>query len=60
MHPRGSAQTLEDVMKRHQLASGQTIEASVTPQQLADLLAFVRAIDEKTATVESDTDRFLH
>jgi YVTN family beta-propeller protein len=56
----GSAQTLEDVMKRHQLASGQTIEASVTPQQLADLLAFVRAIDEKTATVESDTDRFLH
>ena len=55
----GSAQTLDDVMKRHLLANGQTVDQTVSPQELADLLAFVRGIDDQTAKVESDTDRFL-
>ncbi len=55
----GSAQTLDEVMKRHLLGNGQTVEQTLSAQELADLLAFVRSIDEQTATVESDTDRFL-
>jgi YVTN family beta-propeller protein len=55
----GSAQTLEDVTKRHVLGTGKTIEQTLSPQELSDLLAFVRAIDDQTAPVESDADRFL-
>ncbi len=55
----GSAQTLEEVMKRHLLGNGQTIEQTLSAQDLADLLNFVRGIDDQTQTVESDTDRFL-
>ncbi len=55
----GSAQTLNDVMKRHTLGNGLTIEKTLSPQDLADLLAFVGSIDDQTAKVESDTDRFL-
>jgi len=55
----GSAQTLDDVMKRHLLANGKTVDQTVSPQELADLLAFVRGIDDQTTKVESDTDLFL-
>jgi hypothetical protein len=55
----GSAQTLEDVMKRHLLGNGQSIEATLSGQELADVLSFMRGIDEQTETVDSDTDRFL-
>jgi len=55
----GSAQTLNDVMKVHTLGNGQTIEKTLSPQELADLLAFVGSIDDQTTKVESDTDRFL-
>ena len=55
----GSAQTLSDVMRRHSLANGQTIENSLSSQELADLLAFVASIDDQTTKVQSDTDRFL-
>jgi YVTN family beta-propeller protein len=55
----GSAQTLEDVMRRHLLGNGQSIEATLSGQQLSDVLSFIRSIDEQTQTVESDTDRFL-
>jgi hypothetical protein len=55
----GSAQSLLDVMKRHTLASGQTIENALSSQELADLLSFVGSIDDQTTKVQSDTDRFL-
>jgi len=46
-------------MKVHTLGNGQTIEKTLSPQELADLLAFVGSIDDQTTKVESDTDRFL-
>lgn len=55
----GSALTLEDVAKRHTLNLSGTIEQLLTEQLLADLLAFVRSIDDETATEQSDADRFL-
>jgi YVTN family beta-propeller protein len=55
----GSAQTLEEVMQRHQLANGQTVQQTLSPQEIADLLNYVRGIDEQTPTVESATDQFL-
>jgi YVTN family beta-propeller protein len=55
----GSAQTLEDVTRRHSLTNGKTVEQTLSAQELSDLLNFVRGIDEQTQTVESDTDRFL-
>jgi YVTN family beta-propeller protein len=55
----GSAETLEDVMSRHVLAGGNTIAQTLTPQEVADVTAFVRNIDDSTAKVESDTDKFL-
>ncbi|MEP7243596.1 MAG: beta-propeller fold lactonase family protein [Gammaproteobacteria bacterium] len=55
----GSAIALEDVATRHLLDGGQTIAQKLSATDLAALLTFVRGIDESTATVESDTDRFL-
>ena len=54
-----AAQTLEDVMTRHLLSNGKTISQALSAQELSDLLSFVKAIDDQTAPVESDTDRFL-
>ena len=54
----GSANTLEDVMARH-LINGKTVNQALTAQDVADVLRFIRAVDEGTATVESDTDKFL-
>ena len=50
----GSAQTLEEVAARHQLAGGQTIAQKLSAQDLQALLDFVRGIDDETATVASD------
>jgi hypothetical protein len=58
----GSAATLEAVLERHTIeTNGGTmpIEAALTPQERADLLEFLRSIDDDTATMESDLDRAL-
>jgi DNA-binding beta-propeller fold protein YncE len=56
----GSALTLEDVAAKHLLpAGGKSIAATLSAQELADVLAFVRAIDDQTQKLESDADRFL-
>ena len=56
----GSSHTLEDVAARHRLgASPATIASTLTAQQLADLLAFVRSIDDQTPTMPNATDAFI-
>jgi cytochrome c peroxidase len=55
----GSAVTLEQVAAKHVLRDGKFIAQVLTAEQVRDLLAFVRAIDNQTPTVESETDRFL-
>jgi DNA-binding beta-propeller fold protein YncE len=55
----GSAQTLEEVAARHLLASGKTISQQLTATEVQTLLSFLRSIDDETATVASDTDKFL-
>jgi cytochrome c peroxidase len=55
----GSAQTLEDVAARHLLTGGKTISQQLSAQEVSDLLSFIRGIDDDTATVASDTDKFL-
>jgi cytochrome c peroxidase len=56
----GSAQTLEEVAARHKIdIGGGTIATAVTPQELADLLAFVRSIDDHTPTFPNATDLFI-
>jgi hypothetical protein len=45
-------------MKRHLLGDGKSIEATLSDQELADVLGFIRGI-EQTETVDYDTDRFL-
>ncbi|MGH8488646.1 MAG: hypothetical protein ACREXS_07250 [Gammaproteobacteria bacterium] len=51
----GQAQTLEEVFAQHQLPGGGTIEDLAGA---AVLLEFVKAIDGRTATFESQTDIF--
>ena len=51
----GQAQTLEDVFAQHQLPGGGTIQGLTGA---AALLEFVKAIDGRTATFESQTDIF--
>jgi hypothetical protein len=58
----GSAPALEDVFARHQIetsAGAQTIDSALTPDERGALLEFLRAIDDSTQTMESDTDRAL-
>jgi YVTN family beta-propeller protein len=55
----GSVITLEEVAGVHTLGTGKSIRDSLTAEQVRDVLAFVRAIDNDTPTVDSDTDRFL-
>jgi cytochrome c peroxidase len=55
----GSAQTLEDVAGRHLLASGKTISQQLTATEVQTLLSFLRSIDDETAPIASDTDKFL-
>jgi len=56
----GSSHTLEDVAARHRLGDAPaTIASSLTAQQLTDLLAFVRSIDDDTVTMPNATDAFI-
>ena len=55
----GSAQTLEDVAARHKLGASGTIASNLSAADLADLLAFVKSIDDATPTVPNATDAFI-
>jgi len=53
----GSAQTLEQVFSQHRLGSG-TIATSFSAGDQANLLAFLKTIDGRTAIFKSDADIF--
>jgi DNA-binding beta-propeller fold protein YncE len=56
----GSSHTLEDVAARHRLGDAPaTIASTLSAQDLADLLSFVRSIDDGTATMPNATDVFI-
>jgi DNA-binding beta-propeller fold protein YncE len=56
----GSSPTLESVAARHRLgAAPATIASTLTAQELADVLAFVRSIDDDTPTLPNLTDLFI-
>jgi cytochrome c peroxidase len=55
----GSAVTLEEVATRHTLPSAGTIATHLSAQDLADLLAFVRSIDDQTPPFASLGDAFV-
>jgi cytochrome c peroxidase len=56
----GSSHTLEDVAARHRLGDAPaTIASTLSAGDLADLLAFVRGIDDATATMPNATDAFI-
>jgi len=56
----GSSHTLEDVAARHRLGDAPaTIASTLSAQDLADLLSFVRSIDDGTATMPNATDAFI-
>jgi len=56
----GSSHTLEDVAARHRLGDAPaTIASALSAQDLADLLSFVRSIDDGTATMPNATDAFI-
>jgi cytochrome c peroxidase len=55
----GSAHTLEEVAAKHTIPGGLTIQNSLNVQELADLLAFVRSIDDQTPTIPNATDEFI-
>jgi len=56
----GSSHTLEDVAARHKIdIGGGTIATAFTAQELSDLLAFVRSIDDGTPTLPNSTDLFI-
>jgi DNA-binding beta-propeller fold protein YncE/cytochrome c553 len=55
----GSAHTLEDVAARHNLGATGTIASNLSPGDLADLLEFVKSIDDATAKVPNATDAFI-
>ena len=56
----GSAITLEEVAARHGLGvAPATIASTLTAQDLSDLLAFVRGIDDDTLTMPNATDAFI-
>jgi YVTN family beta-propeller protein len=56
----GSAHTLEDVAVRHSLGTTGTIATSLSAADLADLLEFVRHIDDATEKVPNATDAFVN
>jgi DNA-binding beta-propeller fold protein YncE len=55
----GSAHTLEDVAARHTIPGGLTINNAFNAQEVKDILAFVRSIDDQTATIPNATDEFI-
>lgn len=57
----GSAHTLEEVAARHKIGTeGKTIAAALSAQEVADVLAFVRGIDDATPTMPNATDAFVN
>jgi cytochrome c peroxidase len=56
----GSAHTLEDVAARHNLGATGTIASNLPAGDLADLLEFVKSIDDATAKVPNATDAFIN
>ena len=54
----GSSHTLEDVAARHKLGDS-TIAGSLSATDLADLLTFVKSIDDATPTIPNATDAFI-
>jgi hypothetical protein len=56
----GSSHTLEDVAARHRLGDAPaTIASTLSAAELADLLTFVRSIDDATPTLPNATDLFI-
>jgi DNA-binding beta-propeller fold protein YncE len=55
----GSAHTLEEVAAKHTIPGGLTMKNAFNATELADILAFVRSIDDQTATIPNATDEFL-
>ena len=56
----GSAHTLEAVVARHTVgAANTTIVNSLSATEIADLLEFVRGIDDATVTLPNATDTFI-
>jgi hypothetical protein len=56
----GSAHTLEAVVARHTVgAANTTIVNSLSANEIADLLEFVRGIDDATVTLPNATDAFI-
>jgi DNA-binding beta-propeller fold protein YncE len=55
----GSALTLEAVMHKHKLPGGLVIDDALNVQEVADILAFVRSIDDATPTMPNATDEFI-
>ena len=55
----GSAHTLEEVAARHNLGAAGTIATNLSAQELADLLEFVKSIDDDTVKVPNATDAFI-
>jgi cytochrome c peroxidase len=55
----GSAHSLEEVATRHNLGATGTIATNLSAQELADLLAFMKSIDDATPKVANATDAFL-
>ncbi len=54
----GSAHTLEQVATRHNLGLTGTMATNMNAQDLADLLAFVRSVDDQTPAFASLADAF--
>ena len=51
--------TLEEVAAKHTIQGGLTMKNAFNAQELADILAFVRSIDDQTLTIPNDTDEFI-
>jgi YVTN family beta-propeller protein len=54
----GAAQRLQDVFPLHKLPGGLTISAKLTPTQQSNLLLFLNSIDGRTATFQSEAEKF--
>jgi DNA-binding beta-propeller fold protein YncE/cytochrome c553 len=55
----GSSHTLEEVAARHTLGASGTIASNLSAADLADLLEFVKHIDDETPTMPNATDEFI-
>jgi YVTN family beta-propeller protein len=54
----GAAQTLQAVFPLHQLPGGKTIATTLNATQQADLVLFLNSIDGRTATFQSEAEKF--